>query len=361
MAAPDSDAASFDAIRKDMFCLKSDIDWPDDALRALARARAPAAQGGDDGIAGPPGAAFGGRCSQQRLAGTFHEVYLASSEAHGRHVVRVPVCRSAFFNDLLRVEAHVASAARDRGIPVPRISMVQMRADSGPAWCHVVEYLPGVPLSHSDDDEAATAALLRHLVRWLRALHAVGGEGFGPVSLAACGASPERRALAGVHRTWPGFVLTRLEAHVAACLAMAAIDRAEREQILSLFSQAEAALASRERPALLHGDLGGHNVLVADGRIVGLIDWEDSLLGDPLFDFAGLATFHPRRRHDIIIEACGIAGRAAELRLFWLYYLRIALAKTVHRQRFGYLDRPGHEVASGRIQIALAQLGGIKP
>ena len=65
MTAPDSDAASFDAIRKGMFCLKSDIDWPDHALQALARARAPAAQGGDDGIAAPPGAARSQpRCSE---------------------------------------------------------------------------------------------------------------------------------------------------------------------------------------------------------------------------------------------------------------------------------------------------------
>jgi aminoglycoside phosphotransferase (APT) family kinase protein len=356
MAAPDSDAASFDAIRKGMFCLKSDIDWPDRELRALARTRGPAAEGGDDGSTRPPGAAFGARCSQQRLAGTLHEVYLASSEAHRRHVVRVPVRRSAFFNDLLRVEAHVASAARGCGLPVPRISLQETRGEAGPAWCHHVEYLPGVPLSDSDDDEVATAALLRHLVRCLRQLHAVEGEGFGPVSLRACGALSESRTLAGVHRTWSGFLLTRLEAHVAACLDMAAINHAERAQILSLFSRADAVLASRDRPALLHGDLGGHNVLVADGRVVGLIDWEDSLLGDPLFDFAGLATFHPRRRHDTIIEACGIVGRAAELHLFWLYYLRIALAKTVHRQRFGYLDRPDREPVAGRIQIALAQL-----
>ena len=357
MTAPGSDAAGFDAIRKGMFCLKSDIDWPDPALRALTRARVEA----NEGRAGRLGEAFGGWFSAAPLPGTFHEVYLASSEAHGEHVVRMPVQRSGFFNDLMRVEAAVASLARGRGIPVPWIKLLATQGPGEPCWCHVVERLPGVPLSHLDDDEAATTALLRYLVRWLCELHAIGGDGFGPVSLVAIDASPTRQAvLAGLHRSWSDFVLTRLDAHVTACLDMAAIDHAERELILSLFSEAEPALGARDRSALLHGDLGGHNLLVADGRIVGLIDWEDSLLGDPVFDFADLATFHPRRRHDIILSACGIAGRAAELRLFWLYYLRIALAKTVHRQRFGYRDRPGREPAASRIQIALAHLAGIE-
>lgn len=356
MPAPGSDATSFDAIRKGMFALKSDIDWPDQALRALARSRWQAEDGGEERAAERVGEAFGGWFSATRLAGTFHEVYLASSQAHGQHVVRVPVHRSAFFNDLMRMEATVASVARARGIPAPRTSLVETQELGEPCWCHVVEHLPGLRLSDMDDDEDATRALLRQLVRWLWELHAIGGDGFGPISLVAIDGPSGRPTLTGVHRTWSGFVLTRLEAHAAACLDMAVIDRAEREQILSLFAEAEAELALRDRPALLHGDLGGHNVLAADGRISGMIDWEDSLLGDPLFDFADLATFHPRRRHDTILAACGIAGREAESRLFWIYYLRIALAKTVHRQRFGYPDRPGREPAAGRIQIALGHL-----
>jgi aminoglycoside phosphotransferase (APT) family kinase protein len=45
--------------------------------------------------------------------------------------------------------------------------------------------------------------------------------------------------------------------------------------------------ASRPNPAVLvHGDLWPGNVLWRDKRIVGILDWEDAALGDPLSDIA---------------------------------------------------------------------------
>jgi aminoglycoside phosphotransferase (APT) family kinase protein len=40
------------------------------------------------------------------------------------------------------------------------------------------------------------------------------------------------------------------------------------------------------RPVVLHGDYWPGNVLWRDGAIVGIIDWEDALFGDPLADLA---------------------------------------------------------------------------
>jgi aminoglycoside phosphotransferase (APT) family kinase protein len=37
---------------------------------------------------------------------------------------------------------------------------------------------------------------------------------------------------------------------------------------------------------LLHGDFWPGNVLWKDGQLVGIIDWEDAALGDPLADVA---------------------------------------------------------------------------
>jgi len=39
-------------------------------------------------------------------------------------------------------------------------------------------------------------------------------------------------------------------------------------------------------PAVLHGDFWPGNVLWRDGRLVGVVDWEDALFGDPLADLA---------------------------------------------------------------------------
>jgi thiamine kinase-like enzyme len=91
-----------------------------------------------------------------------------------------------------------------------------------------------------------------------------------------------------------------------------------------------------------------------------LIDWEDACIGDPMLDLANWATFHPERRWPVFFEAASEQGpyaQRSEMRaLFWLYYLRVALAKTVHRIRFGVTDKPGRPPASMRIQRALKGL-----
>jgi aminoglycoside phosphotransferase (APT) family kinase protein len=44
--------------------------------------------------------------------------------------------------------------------------------------------------------------------------------------------------------------------------------------------------AAVNRPVVLHGDYWPGNVLFRDGRLVGIVDWEDALFGDPLADLA---------------------------------------------------------------------------
>ncbi|HEY6285766.1 MAG TPA: phosphotransferase [Ktedonobacteraceae bacterium] len=45
-------------------------------------------------------------------------------------------------------------------------------------------------------------------------------------------------------------------------------------------------LAQRNTSVLLHGDFWPGNILWRDGQLVGVIDWEDAALGDPLADVA---------------------------------------------------------------------------
>jgi Ser/Thr protein kinase RdoA (MazF antagonist) len=89
-----------------------------------------------------------------------------------------------------------------------------------------------------------------------------------------------------------------------------------------------------------------------------LIDWEDCLAGDPVFDIAFWATFHPERRHDVFLEGYrGVRDLPDDFELrFWLYFLRTALSKTVLRHRFGLQDKPGRPPASLRIHRGLEKV-----
>jgi aminoglycoside phosphotransferase (APT) family kinase protein len=45
-------------------------------------------------------------------------------------------------------------------------------------------------------------------------------------------------------------------------------------------------LPALEAPALLHGDFWPGNVIWREGQIAGVIDWEEAVIGDPLYDLA---------------------------------------------------------------------------
>ncbi len=55
-------------------------------------------------------------------------------------------------------------------------------------------------------------------------------------------------------------------------------------------------------PVLIHGDLTSRNILFDPSklRLKGILDWSDSLVGDPAFDFAGLFEINPNFGHEIL-------------------------------------------------------------
>lgn len=59
-------------------------------------------------------------------------------------------------------------------------------------------------------------------------------------------------------------------------------DRADREldDLLAVDTSART---------LVHGDLGGANLRFVDGRLVGVLDWDEAHLGDPAADLASIA------------------------------------------------------------------------
>src|SRR5262249_11642211 len=132
--------------------------------------------------------------------------------------------------------------------------------------------------------------------------------------------------------SWPAYLDNHLDRHLAVCREIAAISPQESRAIPRLFDDRLPALAGRG-PRMPHGDPGRHNGVVAGGDVSCLIDWEDAVSGDPIYEVAFWATFHPERRHAAFLDGY-LAEHPREADFtdrFWLYFLRVALAKTVVR------------------------------
>lgn len=52
--------------------------------------------------------------------------------------------------------------------------------------------------------------------------------------------------------------------------------------------EAMVPVMQKNPPVLLHGDFWPGNILWRNGRVVGIIDWEDARIGDPLVDLANM-------------------------------------------------------------------------
>jgi aminoglycoside phosphotransferase (APT) family kinase protein len=153
------------------------------------------------------------------------------------------------------------------GYPAPRY--VRLEAD----WA-LQEELPGEPLEPWQPlPEAVAAELL--------ALHALQAEAF-PV------AAPG---------SWRRVVAASVLSGARSYLRLATLrDHSDRSRVLLARCQdAVRSFGDRvpDADAIVHWDFTPDNVLVRDGHVSGVIDWEGSRPGDPAFDLVTLAFYAP--------------------------------------------------------------------
>jgi aminoglycoside phosphotransferase (APT) family kinase protein len=358
-ASADAELGAWFAQRSRLFYAKTDLEVADAVLQGLRERTHQQLGMAADQIAaayrhvfGTPPAAVEALDQQ----GTFHRLFRARGATGATCLVRASAAADLFRDFLLHLDPWVAARLHAAGLPAPRVYAVDTSRTVLALDYEILEEVHAPSLQQFNDDEPRMQALFRQLGEVAARVHAIPLDGFGFLDvrpLLAPGADA-RTALRGIHSTWRAYVELNLAEHVAACGRIGALTTAEADQVLSVF-EANAARLAAVAPRLLHGDLGSHNVLTDGTAVVALIDWEDCLAGDPVFDVALWATFQPEHRYAAFLEGYRAAGPLPddfEVR-FWLYYLRVALAKTVHRHRFGYADRPGRPPAALRVRRGL--------
>lgn len=354
----DAQIEGFRRQRRRTFYPKTDTDVPDEVLRSAADARrVPAAVVADVcrsalGVEAVAVAPLGRQ-------GTFHHLTRAALADGRRVVVRVNALGEHVRDLALGVDAWAMRRLRDQGLPWLEVACVDVTRRAFPFEFEILAEAPGVELATFYDD-ARLGPLLGRLGAFLARVHDVRVDGFGWIDLDPRAADPAREPGRGLFASWRDFVLTNLDAHLATCTRIGAITPPQRRRIESVFAERDGLLGGVE-PSLLHGDLSGRNVFTDGERITAVIDWEDGLAGDPAFDLAFWATFHPEEHHPALLSGYRpVRPLPADFPArFWLYFLRVALSKTVQRHRFGYPDRvPGRPPASRRIALAVERLAG---
>ncbi|MDB5184123.1 MAG: aminoglycoside phosphotransferase family protein [Candidatus Saccharibacteria bacterium] len=102
------------------------------------------------------------------------------------------------------------------------------------------------------------------------------------------------------------------------------------EQIMAASSQLLPYCPEERRP--IHGD-PGHNILIDNGQVTGVIDWTQSMYGDPLFDVAKLDLHFPESNFKAVFkrryESKGTIPQNFDERIL-CYQLLVGISDLVH-------------------------------
>ena len=165
-----------------------------------------------------------------------------------------------------RAEFELLGALAAHGFPVPRVHWLEEGPSALERPYFVMDRLPGGPLRRQTPEQRT--ALGRELGSWLARLHAADPAELAPALERPASAADATRAELGrwqaeYERSRPGPV----------------------PLLGALLAWLEVNVPEAEAPVrLLWADAGPHNLLVSEGRITGLLDWELAHLGDPLED-----------------------------------------------------------------------------
>lgn len=341
--------------RRNIFYLKTDIALPDADLQKLAQQASVELRHRITVVAdlarkaGFPGAV------EPLAAGTYHVVHRVVPRSGAPVIVRSTL--AGIFDDdfTLEIDSKVRQWLQPHSHLVPETLALGRQSEGAPFDFVIQAFASGVCLSELGDSSLDDAPeFLFEMGRALCHVHDVAGRCAG---LLDCDA-PDESQPTGVHSSWTQYIWLRLDEHIQTCARAGYLNDEITLRILHYFNEYTSLLDVRPR-RLLHGDLGIHNVCVNTRTkvISAMLDWEDALIGDPLFDLAMVSSFQPPRRLPEFYRGYGLNQPSLEeQRLLALYFLRIALSKTVHRLRFGVRDKPGRTPAHQRLYRGLAEL-----
>lgn len=230
--------------------------------------------------------AFGGgtttRDMSELTGGMFNAAYRLRLSDGRETILKVSPPADAriltYETDIMRTEVEALRLVYGLdGVPVPEVYHYDPSRSLIGSEFFFMEFVPGTPYNElkSLASDAERAEIEREIGRINRRINAVTGSGFGLPG----------RGKPGADSSWSSVFVQLMDdlledgQRLGVVLPMA---YAEAEQAAA---QLQPALEAVNQPQLVHWDLWEGNVMIREGRIVSILDWERALWGDPLMEY----------------------------------------------------------------------------
>jgi fructosamine-3-kinase len=264
--------------------------------------------------------------------GTFHLLFEVLDRQGNAYIVKTSKDLYPSSSYSFLIDAWMEQQLKNWQFATLKILTVDCSREKVPFDFILMEKAVGAPMADFKQDENLYNQSIVQLGTYLAHVHTIVVEQYGLVNPFFNSACPN-----GFSAHWRDYIYTNLAQHLDYCLQQQILDTKTQQEIQTVFAK-NAAVFSDMPPKLLHGDLNDHNVFIRNDAML-VIDWEDAICGDPIFDIALWGTFiHHHERLDYLLSGYQIIASIPDnfYLKYWLYYLRIMLAKTVVRHRFGY-------------------------
>lgn len=275
----------------------------------------------------------------QQLCPTLDEFFIHWTEGHtivleGRSESTVAILKATAEYDV-RAEKLTCELVRRAGVPAPEIlaegwepdlpgsHWFIMQAADGDSWdpCKYEDLIPRV-------QEELASLLFR--------VHRIHRPGFGPITIEGH----------GQYASWIDWLTCEARKATEDLRVAGYLRHDLDDQLEKVFARRRAALDT-SAGSLLHGDLDPKEIFIdtSNGSVLGIIDWGDAVVGDPLFDLARFAAggpaedtrpswLQPGLIREYLLRDPSIASRAKEAvsvyRMIWGF-----------RHSASYLGDPG--------------------
>jgi Ser/Thr protein kinase RdoA (MazF antagonist) len=284
---------------------------------------------------------------------TLHYVYRAKT-TDTPYIIRINAS-GMFFRELqFCVEHWITEELTRRQIPHVDINVVDTARTLVPYDFEIMEEAKGRSLFDIGHEESDVTPHIKELGKFVARIHAIKTERYGPFDVA----NILKGKAVGIHETWKKYLLLNLDKHLEYTIMTGILTVAESDAVKDALRILEHIPC--DQPVLLHGDIANHNAFTDGKTMTSLIDWEDAISGDPVFDIAYYAT--GCFGHDVWLSAF-IEGYKSVNQLpedyekrFWAYYLRVAVVKAIVRLRYKTSATTALSAVKERILLGISKL-----
>lgn len=355
----EEELSNFSEERRKIFYLKTDIGIPDNVLRSLPDVKKTIRCINEESIGAICKQVFNEipLCSIPLYdSGTFHLLYRIMLPRGLSCVLRInilgPIRRGFHFY----IDEWVMETLKQHDLPSLQIYFIDLSRKLCPFDYEIMGEAQGKPLNVAEKGQDSDNRLISEVGKTVAKLHTIETEFFGPLDVKH---AMEKTKGKGLFNSWRDYIFLNLDKHIKICRDIGAITSYESRRTETIFERVHP-LVEDFTPSLLHGDLGNPNIFHNGKHVTAIVDWEDCLSGDAVFDIAFWGTFSANdtyeKRKLFIKGYTSIRQLPEDFEVrYWLYYLRTALSKTVHRYRFKYPDPP-NTLLSQRIQKGLKEV-----